>query len=201
MPRIEIALPADRSRYGSIRVVADDGATAVGPFAVLGKADERRAAERGNWDCDPAFPYGDTPTGTYIVRGIVESGPGTRYKTKAYGDQGVIRLEPVAGDVMMAKLNGRTGVIIQGGQLNEHGGLRPTVGGLRVRNEDLGEIRAAYETLSPQTGIPGVCTVAETESADLDLGPDPPGPPGGEADTMDDAADPPPGFKAVAAES
>src|SRR3989442_355748 len=63
--RIDVELPTDRARPGKLTLKDDQGHVLAGPFDVLGKADNGRAAQEGNPTRDSTRSYGDTPTGTY----------------------------------------------------------------------------------------------------------------------------------------
>lgn len=124
---ILIVLPKDRRLPGSL--TASFGGVHYGPFRCLGKADNAKAKSSGNPNRDSTMVNGDTPTGKYV--GEVN---GVSYPGKTYGPHPVIRLEPVSGDALTAKSNGRKGLLIHGGTLRD-GVLRPTHGCIRVDDD------------------------------------------------------------------
>lgn len=74
----------------------------------LGRADQEAAKKVGNPSRNPLRRNGDTPTGTYrawIGRVILLS-------PRSYGPHPVIRLDPISGDALEAKRNGRSGLLI-----------------------------------------------------------------------------------------
>jgi lipoprotein-anchoring transpeptidase ErfK/SrfK len=56
---------------------------------------------------------------------------------RKYGPHGWITLNPVAGQALEAKRNGRFGLLIHGGAPGAGGALRPTFGCLRLTNGDM----------------------------------------------------------------
>lgn len=96
----------------------------------LGRADQAAAAKVGNPFRNPLRRNGDTPTGTYRawVGKVLRS-------ERSYGPHPVIRLDPIGGDALEAKRNGRAGLLIHGGDPAADGrSLRPTHGCVRVSN-------------------------------------------------------------------
>lgn len=138
---IDVQLPADRTKYGRLQLLDSTGAVVAGPFDAYGKADNLAAAARGNPTRDPTQSYGDTPTGNY--RGYVNDLPRTPKNDATYGPQGVITLDPVSGQALTAKQNGRFGLLIHGGAPSAAGKLRPTFGCIRVANASMTALLAA----------------------------------------------------------
>ena len=126
MTTAEIVLPADRRREGRLRLIDDTGD--VLDVRCLGKADNATAAKHGNPHRSPLRPYGDTPTGEYLVTAIRRYDPlhasfGARF----------IALEPIGGDALTAKQNGRAGLAIHDDDVPPADGtLRVTYGCVRV---------------------------------------------------------------------
>ena len=87
--KIVVALPADRTKTGTLTLQDDDRETVAGPYTALGKADNEWSAKMGNLSRDSTEPYGDTPTGTYDVVGYKETGSGA-YSDHSYGGNGAI---------------------------------------------------------------------------------------------------------------
>lgn len=129
---LRVLLPNDRYATGSLKVFNDKGKIITGPFEVLGKADNENAIDKGNRDRNPLFEGGDTPTGTYTLK--VET------PQQHFGDSPVIRLFPKSGDALDSYENGRHSLLMHGGPLKPNGDLRPTLGCLRVKNEDLDKL-------------------------------------------------------------
>lgn len=144
---INVQLPFDRTRTGLLTLTGSDGATLAGPFEVLGKSDNARAAKEGNASRDPTLPFGDTPAGTYSVPRIIDTGSGTNYSLRSYGPHEAIVLKPESGEAVDAAKNGRVGLLVHSGDLGKNGRLRATHGCLRLSNEEmkslLDAIRAA----------------------------------------------------------
>lgn len=130
---LRATLPPDRAQAGTLRVL--DGHDVRLECPCLGKSDNAAAAKAGNPTRDPLRKMGDLPTGAYRAR------PGLSLardaaSTRSYGPHPVIALEPLAGDALRAKQNGRSGLLIHGGALGPNGKLRPTLGCLRLSNDD-----------------------------------------------------------------
>lgn len=124
--KIRIEVPADRRKLGWLTIVG----TPFGCACYL-KADNAAAAKSGNPTRDPTRRNGDTPLGTY--RAVV--GKAYAWSPRTYGPYRVVRLEPTGGDALTAKQNGRSGLLIHGGDLASDGrSLRPTHGCVRVSN-------------------------------------------------------------------
>jgi hypothetical protein len=123
---IEVSLPIFRQRHGYM-ILKEDDAIIGGPWKCLGKSDNLRAARANNPTRDPLRIKGDTPLGTYHTRGVSPAniiGIGDRW----------IALDPVSGDALTAKMNGRRGLGIHGGRGNDR--LVPTEGCVRLFNID-----------------------------------------------------------------
>src|SRR2546427_11222285 len=128
--RIVSNLPSDRLQTGSLTATNDAGVVILGPVPARGKADGQIAAAHANPDRDPERIDGDHPTGTYrVVRVEHDKSP-----THSYGPRFLL-LDPIDGDALIAKKNGRAGLAIHGGDSAPDGSLRATEGCLRVSNE------------------------------------------------------------------
>ena len=103
-------------------------------------ADSKRATTAGNPSEDPKEPFGDHPFGVYLVADVRWS---TTTKEKQLYGPVRLALDPIAGDALTAKQNGRTGLAIHGGPLAKDGSLRATFGCLRVDDETVEELAAA----------------------------------------------------------
>ncbi len=129
---ILIELFPDRSRVGRLIVQDDSGDTLLGPFAALGKADDNAAKANGNPSRDPLHVFGDTPLGSYQCHVQPPQTP-----VHSYGPYKTIALVATGGDALTAQKNGRSGLLIHGGDLGPNGSLRPTHGCVRLFNEDM----------------------------------------------------------------
>jgi hypothetical protein len=128
---------------------------------VLGKSDNAAAARRGNPSRDPTRPFGDTPAGEYACA-IGRPGAVTAELERKYGPHGWIALDPIAGQALQAKRNGRFGLLIHGGALNAKGRLRPTHGCIRMFNPDLAALLRAVAQFSRKGELR--CRVEEQKS-------------------------------------
>ena len=138
---IEIDLPHNRVIPGKLSAIDDRGTLIFGPVPCLGKADGQDAALHGNPSRDPTQLFGDTPTGTYSVDELVDH-PATETDLHTYGIHPSIVLNPLSGQALVAKEQGRTGLMIHGGAPSATGGLRPTHGCVRLSEEDQGSLVA-----------------------------------------------------------
>jgi hypothetical protein len=135
---IKIALPADRTKTGTLTLIDPlTGGALFGPVPVLGRAALDTARARGNPTGDPLKQWGHTPTGTYSVARIVANGEGTSRPAQRYGKSGSIVLDPTGGDALLAKRNGRTGLLIHAGRhafssVVPASALKPTNGCIRM---------------------------------------------------------------------
>lgn len=156
MQTIEVALSRTRQFPGTLVLKDEDGLTLFGPVPCLGRADGFSAAEHDNAARDQLRPYGDTPTGQYqcTVEPAAPSDPGD---LRSYGPHRRILLTPVAG-VALEAAKQRSGLMIHGGAPASGGGLRPTHGCLRLSNENMAALLAAYQE-------PCQCTVMEATPA------------------------------------
>jgi hypothetical protein len=84
---------------------------------------------------------GDTPTGVYKY-----SDGGISSRTKTFGTEKRILLDPVAGNA--AKTKGRSGIMVHAGEPSKDGsrnGLRPTQGCVRLSADDMKAINGLIE--------------------------------------------------------
>jgi hypothetical protein len=151
---LTIALPAERSRCGSLSLAKEGGEVLLSAVAVAARASTTLAKAHGNAARDPILPYGDTPTGTYRWGGVYASGDGTALPARHYGPHGVLMLIPVSGQGLLAQSAGRQSLLIHGGPLGPQGRLRSTAGALRVANEDL---QALLALLGPAPQLNALC--------------------------------------------
>lgn len=179
--RINVQLPLDRTKAGTVTLKNAAGQTLAGPFEALGKADNLTAAGHGNPARDPLKPYGDTPAGTYEVPRLVSTGAGTAYGPDSYGPNGALVLKPVGGDALTAAANGRVGLLVHSGKIGAGNKLRPTHGCVRLRNGDMKSLVDAIQAASGASGVR--CEVVRVS---VIVGTDP------APDEGTDAGDPPP---------
>jgi hypothetical protein len=114
---------------------------AIAPGRAHADAVGATAAAHGNLTEDATRPFGDHPFGLYEVAGVVWSS--TDPERQLYGPVR-LRLEPIAGQALEAKKNGRTGLAIHGGPTRE-GQLRATLGCLRVDDDTAVALATAVE--------------------------------------------------------
>jgi hypothetical protein len=145
--RILVDLPDDRDNTGVLRLVDATGKKLAGPYPVFGRSDQATAEKHGNKSRDPLMPFGNTPTGEFQVPRAFSVGDGTNYKASSYGPRAAFVLNPSGGQALLAKKNGRVGLLIHGGALGAHGRLRATHGCLRMKNEHLEELLVAIQVL------------------------------------------------------
>ncbi len=98
------------------------------PARAYADADGAAAVAHGNADESSTRPFGDHPFGEYLVVAVRWSK--TDDERQHYGSVRLL-LDPVGGDALIAKNNGRTGLCIHGGPLRDEQ-LRATNGCLRV---------------------------------------------------------------------
>lgn len=135
MPLILVRVTADRTQLGDLQAFDDSNTVVFGPVPCYCKADNAEAAKKGNPTRNPELRFGDTPTGNYNGF-IAPPAVGADEKhLRMFGPSQVISLDPVSGQALRAKQNGRTGILIHGGALNAAGKLRPTFGCVRLANE------------------------------------------------------------------
>ena len=140
MAKLVVKLEKDRTLVGGIYLYRDSGVMEVF-YSALGKAAMDDAATNGNPGALSIYPYGDTPTGIYDVIGIAPTGQGTPYANiHSYGTAGVFKLDPAAGDAAAAKQNGRTGLLVHGGDPGSTSLLRRTNGCIRMMNSELADL-------------------------------------------------------------
>ena len=139
--RIVAWFPRDRYRCGRIAVVdAASSRIVEGPWPVLGKSDNRRAAKAGNPERLTIRSHGDTPLGLYRIDGVRESAANEHY---TFGPCRII-LSALDGDALIRDeraTNGDALLRIHGGALKPDGSLRPTYGCPRVHDSTLIRLR------------------------------------------------------------
>ena len=113
----------------------------LGPARAYADADGAAAAAHGNQDEDPTQPFGDHPFG--LSNAVAVRWSTTDAERQKYGPVRIL-LEGLAGDALVAKQNGRTGICIHGGPLRE-GQLRATNGCLRVDDDTAVALARAVE--------------------------------------------------------
>ena len=132
---INVKLPLDRWKQGTIEVRDENGIVVCGVFSCYGKADNKEAAAHNNPNRYTTFSYGDHPYGKYKIIAIEKD----KIPAHTYGSYFIL-IDPTDGDALVGKNNGRVGLAIHGGDLGEKGILRATNGCLRVTNKDITQI-------------------------------------------------------------
>lgn len=174
--RIEVVLSKARTFPGTLSAFIDapGTSTVLGPMACLGKADNYAATQHQNPTRDPLRAYGNTPTGQYrcTLEPAAPSDPGD---LRSYGPNKRILLTPTGGQALRAANAGdpgepddghRAGLMIHGGAPGDRGGLRPTHGCLRLSNDDMAALVAAFKepcTLTVTETLPPTSSGALTE--------------------------------------
>lgn len=118
----------------------------VAPARCYADADGAAAAAHGNPDELSTLPFGDHPFGLYHAVAVIWSKTEAEFQT--YGPVRIL-LDPIAGDALEAKKNGRTGLCIHGGPTRA-GELRATHGCLRV---DDATARALALAIEPELAL------------------------------------------------
>jgi len=132
--KLHIDLPRDRADDSGWITLLDDSGATLDSAACRGKADNERAITEGNPTRDPERPFGDTPTGTAVIKSITRFPLGDAGQYAKYGPA-FLRLEATGGQMLLAAQNGREGIGIHGGlPRSNDGGLRSTHGCPRVAN-------------------------------------------------------------------
>ena len=142
--RLHSLLPLNRWLQGLLTVEDDLGSVVAGPWPCRGKADSQDAANHGNPERYPTQPFGDHPYGAYQIAAVEPD----KQPPRTFGPCFLL-LDPISGDALKAKQNGRVGIGAHGGDLGvvtTYGNLRATDGCLRTTNEAI----AAIEAMSPQ---------------------------------------------------
>lgn len=142
--KIRIELPADRRGIGNLRLLpkaivgstsSQSLQTGLPQIPCIGKADNARAADKGNPYRDPIRPFGDTPFGLYKPAPILRLEP-THARMGSY----FLPLDGTAGEALKAASNGRNGLGIHGGRGDR---LVPTYGCIRLRDRDMAALAEA----------------------------------------------------------
>lgn len=139
--RIAALLPKDRTKPGTLLLLADSGAQLLAA-PCLGKSDNQKAADNGNPTRDPTRPWGDTPTGMYRSAKVRRFDP-EHVTLGPYA----IKLDGVSGQALEAVKGGRTELYIHATRTNDAGRgedrLIPTYGCLRLEDDDMKALVAA----------------------------------------------------------
>lgn len=146
--RLEVILNAKRDEYGQATLLHESGFIVFGPVPVLGRTHQSIANSYKNYDRNPLFVGGDTPTGTYEawVRSTEERNSEDQIYSQvrsqatgllSYGSSGLLVLKPESGQALLAKDNGRDGLLAHAGDLGKNHGLRATAGCLRLYPGDM----------------------------------------------------------------
>ena len=137
-------LPKNRWNLGTLEMQDKSGSVVFGPVSCCGRADNSGAGAHGNPTRDSTKPYGDTPLGVYQVVGLSPVDQHDEHEVRQYGRQEKIVLDPISGDALKSKRNGRYGLLIHGGALSDNGQLRPTYGCIRLGDEDMWGLLVQY---------------------------------------------------------
>jgi hypothetical protein len=132
---VRIEFSEDRCLVGSLQVFDDAGVLVFGPLDCLGRADSQDALLHGNPARDSTRPFGDTPTGDYQPVQLVTHSNGES-DLHMYGSYPSLLLDPISGDALQSRVNGRSGLMIHGGTSASNGALRPTHGCVRLSEDN-----------------------------------------------------------------
>jgi hypothetical protein len=139
---LTIGLPPQRNRCGTLTLAREEGEVLIDAVPVAGLASSALATRHGNAARSPELPYGNAPNGTFKLAGIYASGDRTRLPARHFGPHGIIALQAVSGQALIAKSAGRGPLLIHGGPPGPHESLRSTAGALRLANADMLALRA-----------------------------------------------------------
>ena len=136
--RINVKLPKDRTRPGTLVVLDPADMRIVYACTCLGKADGNKARAKNNIERDTTRPWGDFPLGKYQLSEI-------KFFAQYADGFGVgwLPIEGANGDAEKALKNGRTGLAVHSGRGNDR--LVPTYGCLRLFDRDFEAISAILE--------------------------------------------------------
>lgn len=131
---IIVNLPSNRDYKGSLKMYDGTGSLVFGPVDALGRGTNKKT--NGNDHTDWIKEDADTPTGVYAATVV---GAGT--PTSTYGSYKRVSMDPTSGNALKAKQNGRSGIMIHGGNLTTNRNatwypLNPTYGCIRISNSD-----------------------------------------------------------------
>ena len=136
--KLEITLPENRYNSGKMVLYDPDDFQLMPEMPCLGKADNQKAASKGNSSRDPIRPYGDTPVGIYRPTHVtIFEVPHKRLGV------GWIPLTGIEGDALVA-METRTGLGIHAGRGgSDEDRLVPTYGCIRMFDDDFDALSKA----------------------------------------------------------
>ncbi len=144
---IMVSLNVDRTKLGTLKMYNDSGALVFGPKQALGRSEYGTSWSQLN---------GHTPTGVYSATISKDPMPQTTDNIRSYGPSKYIDMDPVSGNALIAKQNGRSGLWIHGGAPADAGAisypLRPTHGCVRLSDNDQASLIYVLSTLGGGTG-------------------------------------------------
>jgi hypothetical protein len=167
---VRVVLPVNRRVSGTLEIVAASGAVTWGPVECLGLTNQMFATAHGNPARLGDLPFGDIPLGWYRARLSVPPAlpwlrPTNALKTEC-GPGGWIALEAIAGTALAARERGAFGFTIMGGEIGAGDRLRPTLGGLRLRDADMVELRDEINGRATETSEILCCILEENYPAE-----------------------------------
>jgi lipoprotein-anchoring transpeptidase ErfK/SrfK len=152
---LNVLLLKNRRHPGWLRVEVDGIPKAE--FRVLGrgsttvKCKSNARVSTGNPTLNPYRFAGNTPTGDFVSPGMTSTAD---WPQRSYGPCGAVRLKAVGGDALIAEKLGRTGLLIHGGAPGQFDGYASTLGCLRLRNNDMRQLR---DLLSGEDPLKQLC--------------------------------------------
>ena len=131
---LRVRVDVSRNRRSVMEGLDAAGVVVCGPWDAVTRAHPELAARLGNRSRDPLLPGGHTPFGEYEVVDLL---PARRDEAglALFGPAPALRLRPVSGDAAVADSNGRTSLLLHGGQPDA-----PTDGSIRVPDAAMAEI-------------------------------------------------------------
>lgn len=167
MSRVVMVVPRARGYCGRLVLLGTDGRTRLGPLRVLATASRRVARRHGNATCDPLRPFGHPPAGSYLVSTSLPPGYAHPRRPRRFGPLGALLLAPTKGDAVASLANGRRIFAVHGGPLDSANRLRPTRGGFRLSDPDLGALLLAINAANADADPVDHVEVIEVGDADV----------------------------------
>lgn len=142
--RIVVTVPADRTEYARVEAFSENDQP-LGYWVGICKADAGAARAAGNPTCDWRRKFGETPTGEYEISEIRQ--PKNQEEEDLFGSGSYIVLSPLSGNAAIAEAQGRTVLLIHGGEAS------PTDGSIRLPDRAMQELLTIITRNSSQDAI------------------------------------------------
>lgn len=157
--RLYSRLPKNREENGLFWARDDNGLALIPEVRCRGEADNANAAQANNVIEDPTRVGGDHPAGVYHITKAVSFHASDAVHFASYGPWFFL-LDPIGGEALQAKINGRTGLGLHGGALGVGMSLRATFGCLRLDNMTVIHLASLIVPLPPREALTYHCEVA-----------------------------------------